>query len=107
MAGDMTMAETGKTNVEAIDVAYVARLARLHLSDEERALLQGQLQGIVEYVRKVRELDVSGIEPMAHGIPLQNVFRKDEVRDSLPHEEVMANAPKQRDGQFVVPRIVE
>ncbi len=101
------MTAGGSKNAEAIDVAYVAHLARLHLSEEERAVLQGQLEAIVDYVRKVRELDVAGIEPMAHGIPLQNVFRKDEVTESLSHDEVMANAPKQRDGLFVVPRIVE
>ena len=90
-----------------IDVAYVARLARLQLSDEEIATFQGQLADIVEYVRKISELDLSGIEPTSHAHPVHNVMRKDGAREGLAHEEVMANAPSSRDGQFIVPKIVE
>ncbi|MEI6218664.1 MAG: Asp-tRNA(Asn)/Glu-tRNA(Gln) amidotransferase subunit GatC [bacterium] len=95
------------TNRDSIDVAYVARLARIDLSEDELRSFQTQLQGIVGYVRKVQELDVSSVEPMSHVIPMNNVFRNDEVRDGLAHEAVLANAPAQRDGQFVVPRIME
>ena len=90
-----------------IDVAYVARLARLALSDEEVATFQGQLGDIVEYVRKLGELDLSGIEPTSHAHPVYNVLRKDGVREGLAHDTVMANAPSSRDGQFIVPKIVE
>jgi len=90
-----------------IDVAYVARLARLQLSDEEVATFQGQLGDIVEYIRKISELDLSDIEPTSHAHPVHNVTRKDGVREGLAHEEVMANAPSSRDGQFIVPKIVE
>ena len=92
---------------EDIDVAYVARLARLELSDDEIAAFQGQLGDIVEYVRKIGELDLSGIEPTSHAHPVQNVFRNDETRGGLAHDDVMANAPSARDGQFIVPKIVE
>ena len=92
---------------DKIDVSYVARLARVKLSPEETALFQSQLHEIVGYVRKVRELDVSGVEPTAHGIPMQNVLRKDEVVPGLQRDAVLANAPARSEEQFVVPRIVE
>ncbi len=94
-------------SADKIDVAYVAYLARLRLSDEEVALFQGQLEDIVSYVEKVRELDVSQVEPTAHGIPVENVFRKDEARESLPPGTAIKNAPASRDAQSLVPKIVE
>ena len=90
-----------------IDVRYVANLARLQLSDAEIALFQGQLSQIVDYVRTLNALDLAGIEPTSHTHPLQNVLRADEVKPSLDHDDVMRNAPAQRDGQFSVPKIVE
>ncbi|TFH17557.1 MAG: Asp-tRNA(Asn)/Glu-tRNA(Gln) amidotransferase subunit GatC [Lentisphaerales bacterium] len=90
-----------------IDVAYVAHLARLRLSEEETAVFQKQLEGIVGYVNKVREIDTTGVEPTAHGRSVQNVFREDMAREGLTTEEVLRNAPAQRDGLFVVPKIVE
>ena len=99
---DGNVQRTGK-----IDVSYVARLARLKLTDEEKRTFQAQLEGVVGYGEKVRELDVAGVEPTAHGMPVQNVFRHDEPRDGLDQDTVMRNAPCQRDGLFVVPKIVE
>lgn len=90
-----------------IDVAYVAHLSRLRLSADETAVFQKQLEGIVGYVNKVREIDTTGVEPTAHGRSVRNVFREDRIREGLTTEEVLANAPAQRDGLFVVPRIVE
>jgi len=92
---------------DSIDVRYVAHLARMHLADDEVARLQRQLEQIVGYVRQLNELDVAGIEPTAHAIPVQNVFRADEVRPGLAHGTVMANAPQARDGLFIVPKIIE
>ncbi len=89
------------------DVAYVARLARLELADEERARLQGQLEQILAYVDELKNVDVSGLPPMAQAIEACNVLRADEVKPGLPHDDVMANAPEHRMGQFVVPRIIE
>ena len=90
-----------------IDVRYVANLARIKLSDEEVETFQGQLEQIVEYVEKIGSLDVSDIEPTSHAHPVQNVFRKDVVTESLARADVMANAPEQTDEQFRVPKIVE
>ena len=70
-----------------IDAKYVAELARLELSDEEKAVFQPQLDNIVGYFEKLSALDVSGVEPMMHGRPLVNAFREDVVRPSLDREE--------------------
>ena len=90
-----------------IDVKYVAHLARIALSPEEEKKLGAQLGNILGYIEKLRELDVSGVEPTAHAVPLVNVARVDEVRPSLPHAEALRNAPRQANGLFIVPKIVE
>jgi aspartyl-tRNA(Asn)/glutamyl-tRNA(Gln) amidotransferase subunit C len=89
------------------DVEHVARLARLHLSDEERARMQDQLSGIIAYIDKLRALNVDGVEPTTHAVPLVNVMRDDEIRPCLPREEMLANAPDRSGDFFRVPRIVE
>ena len=90
-----------------MDVAYVAQLARLHLTPEEQALYQRQLEQILGYVDELKAVDVSGVEPMSHPIPLSNVLRGDEQREGLAREEALANAPSVRNQQFVVPKIME
>ena len=90
-----------------IDVKYVAHLARMHLTADEEKKLGAQLGGILGYIEKLNELDVTGVEPTAHAFPLVNVTRPDEVRPSLPHEEALGNAPSQANGLFMVPKIVE
>jgi aspartyl-tRNA(Asn)/glutamyl-tRNA(Gln) amidotransferase subunit C len=90
-----------------IDIKYVAHLARLHLTPDEEKKLGAQLDGILGYIEKLKELDVTGVEPTAHAVPLVNVTRPDEVRPSLPHDEVLRNAPAQANGLFMVPKIVE
>jgi aspartyl-tRNA(Asn)/glutamyl-tRNA(Gln) amidotransferase subunit C len=65
------------------------------------------LGGILGYIEKLKELDVTNIEPTAHAVPMVNVTRPDEVRPSLPHADAMANAPAQANGLFLVPKIVE
>lgn len=92
---------------DKIDVAYVAHLARLHLSEDEKQRIQRQLGQVVEYVDQLKALDVDNVEPMAHAVPMQNVFRKDEMRPGLDHEAAMRNAPRERNGQFSVPSIIE
>jgi aspartyl-tRNA(Asn)/glutamyl-tRNA(Gln) amidotransferase subunit C len=91
----------------AIDIKYVAHLARLHLTPDEEKKLGAQLGGILGYIEKLKELDVTGVEPTAHAVPLVNVTRPDEVRPSLPHDEALRNAPAQASGLFMVPKIVE
>ncbi len=101
------MNEQYSESTEGMDVAYVAHLARIKLTDEEIVTFQGQLDQILGYVAQLGELDVDKVEPMAHAIPVQNVFRKDEVRESLPLEKVLGNAPAERSDQFLMPKIVE
>ena len=90
-----------------IDVGYVAELARLELTDGEKAVFQPQLESIVGYVEKISEVDVEGVEPMMHGRPLVNAFREDVVRPSLPAEVALGNAPQRVGDEFLLPKIVE
>ena len=90
-----------------IDVGYVAELARLELTEEEKAVFQPQLENIVKYVEKISSVNVDGIEPMMHGRTLINAFREDEVRPSLDTEVALANAPKRVGDEFLLPKIVE
>ena len=94
------------SNVD-IDVKYVAHLARLSLSPEEERRIGAQLGNILGYIEKLKEVDVSGVEPTAHAFPLVNVTRADEVRPSLSQEDALRNAPAQTNGLFIVPKIVE
>lgn len=90
-----------------IDVKYVAHLARLALTAQEEEKLGAQLSSILGYVEKLKEVDVSGVEPTAHAFPLINVTRPDEVRPSMPQQDALGNAPAQANGLFIVPKIVE
>ncbi len=90
-----------------IDVAYVAELARLDLSDEERTVFQGQLENIVKYVEKISSVDVQGVEPTMHGREIVNALRDDEVRPSMDRELALANAPRRTENEFYLPKIVE
>ena len=91
----------------AIDVKYVARLARLALSPEEEKKLGAQLGQILGYIEKLNELEVAQVEPTAHAVPLVNITRADEVRPGLSNDEALRNAPAKANGLFVVPKIVE
>ena len=84
-----------------IDVKYVAHLARISLTPDEEQKIGAQLGNILGYIEKLRELDVSGVEPTAHAVPLINVVRADEVRPSLPTEEALQNAPAKANGLFL------
>ena len=88
------------------EVLHVAELVRLSLSPEEIELFTVQLNEILEYVEKLQELDTSGVAPLAHVIPLFNIFREDQVRKSLPLDAVLENAPAREDGNFLVPRVI-
>ena len=89
------------------DVKYVAHLARIKLSPDEEQKIGAQLSSVLKYVEKLGEVDVSKVEPTAHAMPLMNVFRGDEIRESLPHDEAMRNAPSKANRLFMVPKIVE
>jgi len=90
-----------------IDIKYVAHLARLHLTPDEEKKLGAQLGNILGYIEKLNQLDVSGVEPTAHAVPMVNVTRPDEIRPSLPHDDALRNAPARANGLFIVPKIVE
>ena len=92
---------------QSIDVAYIAELARIALTDEETKLFQGQLEMIVAYVEKINELDLDNIKPTMHGQLSTNFLRDDVVRPSLDREAVLANAPARTESEFKLLKIVE
>jgi aspartyl-tRNA(Asn)/glutamyl-tRNA(Gln) amidotransferase subunit C len=93
--------------IDEAQVRKVAKLARLELSDVEVEEFAGQLSAILDYVARMNELNTEGVEPLAHCLPISNVFREDFVKESLGTEKTLANAP-QRDGAFFkVPKILE
>jgi aspartyl-tRNA(Asn)/glutamyl-tRNA(Gln) amidotransferase subunit C len=89
------------------EVAHVARLARLGLSDDEMDRLASELDHILDAMQALRQLDTSAIPPTAQVIPLQNVMRDDVSRPCWPVEEILQNAPAVRDEQFLVPPVLE
>lgn len=89
------------------DVEYVARLARLKLTHDEKEKYARQLGDILNYINKLNELDTSKVEPTSHVISLSNVFREDKVRESLPAEEILSNAPQKSRGFFRVKKVIE
>ena len=93
--------------ISAKDVEHVADLARMYITDEEKKALESELSAIIDFADKLSEADTDGIEPAAHAIHIQNVFRNDEVVPSYKREELIENAPDKQAGCFAVPRIVE
>ena len=87
------------------EVEHVSRLARLKLGQDEKDQMAGQLQSILGIAKKIQELDTTGIEPTSHVINLPAVLREDEVRPSLPVDQVLQNAPSRNQHFFQVPRI--
>jgi aspartyl-tRNA(Asn)/glutamyl-tRNA(Gln) amidotransferase subunit C len=90
-----------------LDVAYVGRLARINLTEEEANAFQKQLDDVLKYVEKLRQTDVSNVETAAHALPLFNVFREDAPRDWFTAEQALSNAPRKANSLFVVPKVVE
>jgi len=90
-----------------LDVAYVARLARLALTKDEAQIFQKQLEDVLKYAEKLRQVDVTGVEAAAHALSVFNVFRDDSPRDWFTAEQALSNAPRQANGLFVVPKVVE
>ena len=89
------------------EVLYIAKLARLEFSDEEVEEFTHQLGRILDYINKLKELDVDHVEPSYHVLELVSVMREDEVKEGLSQEEALANAPDAKNGFFRVPRIIE
>jgi len=88
-------------------VDHVARLARLDLSDAERDRMQAELTNILEHAERIQALDLDGVAPTSHAVPITNAMRLDEVKASLSQDDALANAPSAEDGRFRVPRIIE
>ena len=89
------------------DVAKVALLARLRLGSEELPGFTSQLNAIVDFVAQLQELPTEGVEPLAHGVEVRNVFRDDTRGPSLPREDALANAPHRDADAFLVPAVLE
>jgi aspartyl-tRNA(Asn)/glutamyl-tRNA(Gln) amidotransferase subunit C len=92
--------------ITTADVAHVARLARLALSDEELQTFTGQLAAVLDHAADIDALDTTGVVPTAHPLPLRNVLRADVVVPGLDRDEVLAVAPSVEDDRFRVPRIL-
>lgn len=89
------------------DVEHVARLARLSLNPDDLKTMTGQMDAILGYVDKLNELDTTGIEPMAHAVPMSNAFREDQITEPIGVERALQNAPQQAGNYFKVPKIIE
>ena len=85
-------------------IEYVGILARLELSGQEREQAKKDMGSMLDYIDKLGELDTEGVEPMSHVFPVNNVFREDVVTNGDMREEILKNAPEEKDGMFVVPR---
>ncbi|GAC1466101.1 MAG: Asp-tRNA(Asn)/Glu-tRNA(Gln) amidotransferase subunit GatC [Isosphaeraceae bacterium] len=89
------------------DVAKVAILARLRIRPDELELFTEQLNTIFGLVAQLKETDTEGIEPLAHGVEVRNVFREDVLEPSLPRDKALANAPKRNSESFLVPAVLD
>ncbi len=88
-------------------IEYVGILAKLELSGEEKEQAKKDMGRMLDYIDKLNELDTTGVEPMSHVFQVQNVFREDVVTNGDDSENIVKNAPGEKDGMFVVPRTVE
>lgn len=88
-------------------IEYVSILAKLELAGEERAAARADMDRMLEYIDKLNELDTEGVEPMTHIFPVTNVFREDIVTNGDKRQEILKNAPEQKDGMFKVPKTVD
>ena len=96
------MVMANKISDETIE--YVGILAKLELSDQEKEQARRDMGRMLDYIDKLGELDTTDVEPMSHVFPVQNVFREDVVTNGEMREQLLANAPQEKDGMFMVPR---
>lgn len=89
------------------EVEYVARLARLALSEAEKEKMTAQMDSILQYMDKLNKLDTKNVEPTSHVLPLNNVWREDKIVPSPTREEMLANAPEQAEGFYKVKKVIE
>lgn len=88
-------------------IEYVGILAKLELSEEEKEQAKQDMGSMLDYIDKLNELDTSSVEPMSHVFPVHNVFREDVVVNGDDRENILKNAPEEKDGSFAVPKTVE
>ncbi len=88
-------------------IEYVGILAKLELSEEECEQAKKDMGSMLDYIDKLGELDTTGVEPMSHVFPVQNVFREDVVTNGDMREDILKNAPGEKDGMFIVPKTFE
>lgn len=88
------------------DVEYVAKLAKLKLSEEEKKKFQKELDKIIKYIDQLNQVDTENVPITSHIVPMENVLREDKVKPSLTQEEALANAPDKKDGYFRVPKVI-
>ena len=88
-------------------IEYVGILAKLELSGEEREQAKKDMGSMLDYIDKLGELDTTGVEPMSHVFPVQNVFREDVVTNGDMRKDILKNAPGEKDGMFIVPKTFE
>ncbi len=89
------------------DVQKIASLARVHLKEDEISDIAKNLEAVLGYVNKLQDLDVSGVEPTTHVLPLKNVYREDEVKASLSQDKALSISVEKAHGSFVVPKVIE
>ena len=94
-------------SIDSSGVEHIADLSRLSLSKEELELFGSQLSDILTHIKKLEELDTSGVEPTSHALVLENVDREDVVRESLTVDEALSNAPDRHEGFYRVPKIID
>ena len=96
-----------KNTISDETLEYVGILAKLELSPEEKVQAQKDMESMLDYIDKLNELDTTGVEPMSHVFPVHNVFREDIVENGDDSENILKNAPAQKEGSFKVPKTVE
>ncbi len=97
----------GRNVISDETMEYVGILAKLELSQEERERARKDMEEMLDYIDKLNELDTSGVEPMSHVFPVDNVFREDVVTNGDDRENMLKNAPEVREGSYQVPKTVE
>jgi aspartyl-tRNA(Asn)/glutamyl-tRNA(Gln) amidotransferase subunit C len=93
-------------SVSIKDVEYIAKLSKLEFNETELTRMAKELNSILDYMNKLNELDTSKVEPLSHVIDIKNVFREDKIKESLPVEEILKNAPSKTDEFFRVPKVI-
>ena len=88
-------------------IEYVGILAKLELSEEEKEQAKADMGSMLDYIDKLNELDTTGVEPMSHVFPVNNVFRVDVVTNEDDRDNILKNAPEEKDGSFMVPKTVD